>query len=350
MVSATLHVVVVGTGLVGSAFLDQLWALKHASWRVVMVVNSTHFISDVGQVETAMAMAGKKKSAWVSKVGTPYTHLLLHLPPSCSSSATKVVVVDCTASALLPELYPILLTQGYAVVTANKKGLVENLLFPRLQPFLAHSLFYESTVGAGLPVLATARDLLETGDPPLRIEGILSGSLSFLFNQHATNISEGVRMAKQLGFTEPDPRDDLDGMDVARKLVILARTCGWFLTLEEVKVFSLIPESLSSLPLEPFLEQLDQVDTLLAPYLPTSPSTVLRYAGVLDFAAKKATVGLQLYPTTHPFAHLSSCDNCIQFLTHRFPRGLCIQGAGAGDQVTAFGITSDLLKIHRRCS
>jgi aspartokinase/homoserine dehydrogenase 1 len=207
----------------------------------------------------------------------------------------------------------------------------------------------EATVCAGLPVVQTLRDLLDTGDELFAIDGMLSGTLAWLCNRHDGNhpFSTLVREAHALGYTEPDPRNDLSGMDVARKLVILAREAGWPLSLGEVDVQSLVPAELAALSPEEFMQRLPELDAPMASQLAAARADggVLRHVASLDRHGR-ASVKLAVLPATHTFAHTRLTDNIVQFTTHRYcDNPLVVQGPGAGPEVTAAGVFTDLLRI-----
>ncbi|MQM01003.1 hypothetical protein Taro_033758 [Colocasia esculenta] len=211
--------------------------------------------------------------------------------------------------------------------------------------------FYEATVGAGLPIISTLRGLLETGDKILQIEGIFSGTLSYIFNNFvgARAFSDVVAEAKQAGYTEPDPRDDLSGTDVARKVIILARESGLKLELSDIPVQSLVPEPLrATASAEEFMQQLPKFDEELSKERNDAEAVgeVLRYVGVVDAINARGRVELRRYKKDHPFAQLSGSDNIIAFTTLRYKdQPLIVRGPGAGAQVTAGGIFSDLLRL-----
>ncbi|EPS58260.1 hypothetical protein M569_16554, partial [Genlisea aurea] len=211
--------------------------------------------------------------------------------------------------------------------------------------------FYEATVGAGLPIITTLQGLLETGDKILRIEGVFSGTLSYIFNNFAGNLtfSEVVKEAKEAGYTEPDPRDDLSGTDVARKVIILARECGLKLELSDIPVQSLVPDPLKGCAtVDEFMNQLPQYDGDMAKQRQDAEAAgeVLRYVGAVDVVNKRGTVELRRYGKDHPFAQLSGSDNIIAFSTVRYEKQpLIIRGPGAGAEVTAGGVFSDVLRL-----
>ena len=264
------------------------------------------------------------------------------------------IIIDCSSSADVADRYPGWLASGIHIVTPNKKANSADLEFyARLHEARraggAHYL-YEATVGAGLPVIQTLRDLRDTGDTIHRIEGMLSGTLAYLFNvwDGSEPFSSVVRAAKARGYTEPDPRDDLSGTDFARKLIILGREMGLRLELADVQLESLVPRSLASCTAEEFLERLPTFDTAMAERLQAARSRdrVLRYIGSLDAATGKASVGLVELERAHTFANINLTDNVVRFLTRRYNQNpLVVQGPGAGPEVTAGGVFGDLLRV-----
>ena len=226
-------------------------------------------------------------------------------------------------------------------------------------------VYHESTVGAGLPVISSLKDLVATGDEVTRIEGVFSGTLSFLFNTFAPVSASGpgakwsdvVAKAKELGYTEPDPRDDLNGMDVARKLTILARIAGLDVqSPESFPIESLIPKELESVPstaagIEEFMKKLPGFDGQMTDIKEKAEKEgkVVRYVGSIDAGKKEVRVGLQYFDKDSAIAGLKGSDNIINFYTKRYGSNpLIVQGAGAGGDVTAMGVTADLLKVVER--
>jgi bifunctional aspartokinase / homoserine dehydrogenase 1 len=264
------------------------------------------------------------------------------------------IIIDCSSSQDVADRYPGWLASGIHIVTPNKKANSADLEFyARLHEARragsAHYL-YEATVGAGLPVIQTLRDLRDTGDAIHRIEGMLSGTLAYLFNvwDGSEPFSSVVRAAKARGYTEPDPRDDLSGTDFARKLIILGREMGLRLELADVQLESLVPRSLANCTAEEFLERLPAFDTAMAERLQAARSRdrVLRYIGSLDAATGKASVGLVELERSHTFANINLTDNVVRFLTQRYNQNpLVVQGPGAGPEVTAGGVFGDLLRV-----
>lgn len=259
----------------------------------------------------------------------------------------KCIVVDNTSSQEVAEAYPSFLKSGISIVTPNKKALSGSLGLWRDIFNAAWSLnnpsggliYHESSVGAGLPVISTLRDLVETGDEIIKIEGVLSGTMSFLFNSFAPldgtggKFSEEVYKAQKMGFTEPDPRDDLNGADVARKLVILARIAG--LDVEGTGAFpvqSLIPEELENVSKDDFMAGLgvhqdSRMDKVRKDA--EEEGKVVRSIGTVDVKAKELRVGLESFDKGHPIAALKGSDNIFNFYTKRYGSNpLIVQGAG----------------------
>lgn len=221
-------------------------------------------------------------------------------------------------------------------------------------------VYHESSVGAGLPVISTLKDLVATGDKVTRIEGVFSGTMSYLFNTFSPvsndsgqSWSQIVAKAKAAGFTEPDPRDDLNGMDVARKLTILARLAG--LKVEGPSSFpvqSLIPKELESASsVDAFMSKLPNHDREMETYKTEAKAAnkVVRYIGSVDVGSRAVKVGLQMVDLGSPTANLKGSDNLICFYTERYGANpLVVQGGGAGGDVTAMGVTADLIKVMER--
>jgi len=264
-------------------------------------------------------------------------------------------IIDCTASDVPATNYLHWMKQGIHIITPNKKlgsGPLEQYQAVRkMQRDSYIHFFYEGTVGAGLPIMATVKQLQETGDRVTLIEGILSGTLSYIFNTYGDGrpFSEIVAEAKSKGYTEPDPRDDLNGTDVARKVAILARECGLMVEMSDIPVESLVPEPLRAVKSsEEYMSRLPEFDKDMDARLKAAEASgeVLRYVGVVDVTNNKGTVELRRYPKAHPFAQLSGSDNIIAFTTARYHKQpLVVRGPGAGADVTAGGVFADLLRL-----
>ncbi len=263
------------------------------------------------------------------------------------------VIIDCTASADVGMNYVAWLKRGIHIATPNKKANSGALPYYRALQEAGRAAgthyLYEATVGAGLPIIQTLRDLRETGDEITRIEGIFSGTLAYLFNvfDGREAFSSIVRSARAKGYTEPDPRDDLSGMDVARKLIILAREMGLTLEMADVQVEGLVPKELEKCSVDEFMARLPEFDAAMATMLRSAreKNEVLRYVGRVDQDGK-ATVGLMRLDSRHAFANIALTDNVVRFATRRYcDNPLIVQGPGAGPEVTAAGVFSDLLRL-----
>ncbi|XP_061944310.1 bifunctional aspartokinase/homoserine dehydrogenase 1, chloroplastic-like [Populus nigra] len=352
----TIAMGIIGPGLIGATLLDQLRDqaafLKedfNIDLRVMGITGSrTMLLSDV-EIDLSKWRELVKDKGEVADLEkfTQHVHGNNFIP--------NTVLVDCTADSSVASCYHDWLRRGIHVITPNKKANSGPLdQYSKLRALQRQSYthyFYEATVGAGLPIISTLRGLLETGDKILRIEGIFSGTLSYIFNNFIGTraFSDVVAEAKQAGYTEPDPRDDLSGTDVARKVIILARESGLKLELSDIPVQSLVPQPLrASASVEEYMQRLPQFDSEMARERQEAEDAgdVLRYVGVVDAVSEEGHVELRRYKKDHPFAQLSGSDNIIAFTTKRYrEQPLIVRGPGAGAQVTAGGIFSDILRL-----
>jgi aspartokinase/homoserine dehydrogenase 1 len=349
----TVSIGLIGPGLVGSALLEQIASQAarlerdfKLDLRVRAIAGSKTMRLAAGEIDLTRWRDEYRAGGDALDLDRFADHVHAdHVP--------HAVIVDCSASAEVAKHYAHWLSEGIHVVTPNKKG--NSAAYGEYQRIKdarreagSHYL-YEATVGAGLPVIQTLRDLRETGDEIRRIEGMFSGTLAYLFNtwDGKKSFSSIVATARQLGYTEPDPRDDLSGMDVARKLIILAREMGLRTELSEVKVESLVPAELAHCSVEDFMARLVEFDTPMLARLDaaTARGNVLRYVGSVD-AQGRAEVGLVELPRSHPFANIALTDNIVRFQTARYDQNpLIVQGPGAGPAVTAAGVFADLLRV-----
>ena len=337
--------VLLGTGVVGGALLKLLNTPAAASLRLVGAANSRRQQTDPA------SLASRSLREQLNNQGDIRDNAGLLAALDASDAAIRVIV-DATASAPLASRHAEWLARGYHVVTANKALAGGELPGWRaLQAALAHGGRYgdSATVGAGLPVLSTLRRLRTCGDSLLTLEGVFSGSLSWLFNQYdgSRPFSALLREARKLGYTEPDPRSDLSGEDVARKLLIIARNAGFSLGTDEVDVQGLVPESLRALDTESFLARLEELDEPLAKLHAEAKSRgcVLRFLARLNQRGR-ARVGLVEVPLSHPAARLYGTDNQFALTTTRYnTQPLVIQGPGAGPEVTAQALLGDVLAL-----
>jgi aspartokinase/homoserine dehydrogenase 1 len=347
-----LALAMIGVGNVGGAVLRQLeqqrpyLLSKGFDVTVVGLANSTRFVAD----EHGIDLAGWKKRLRASSHRMDARTFARRIG---EMDLTNVALVDNTVGPTIVDAYPAFIDANLHIITPNKWANAlpwkrYATLLERLDRRKRH-FFFEANVGAGLPVVSTLRDLIASGDEIVRIEGILSGTLSYLFNTFDGSVpfSALVRDAHRMGFTEPDPREDLSGQDVARKLLILARQIGLRMDLDEVKVDSLVPKALSrGAYTSRFLSAFARHDGEMAARVKRAAArgAVLRYVGTL--AKGRARAGLKEYPRTHPVASAKGSDNVIAFTTKRYARTpLVVQGPGAGADVTAMGVFSDILKL-----
>ena len=353
----TLSVGLIGPGLVGGTVLEQLsqqaGTLKrqfHIDVRLRGIASSKKMLLSDGGLDFATAKAE------LAAKGVPLDldAFAAHVKPDHLPHAA---IVECTSSMDIARRYGDWLDAGIHVVTPNKKAgagpIEEYRRIKRKRRGAAAHFLYEATVGAGLPIITTLRDLVQTGDEIRCIEGVLSGTLSYVFNTfHAgVKFSDVVKTAKEQGFTEPDPRDDLSGMDVARKLVILARESGIEVSLEDIEVENLVPKELAEAEsIDAFMGRLSELDAGMQKRAREAEAAneCLRYVGIVgrDVAPK---VQLKRYPKSHPFAGINGSDNILAFHTARYrDTPLVVQGPGAGPDVTAAGVFADLLRLGRR--
>jgi len=356
-----------GAGGVGKAFLSQLESL------------STRLAKNPSSPKLSLVFVSRSKKVLYNQKYTAlsYDNLSSKLADSTqeplslpkiieylAAAPSKVILVDNTSSQDVADQYPEVLSRGISIVTPNKKAFSGTFkLWQDIFSAAASSgakIYHESSVGAGLPIISTLKELVDTGDSVTKIEGVFSGTMSFLFNSFAPTEGSGgkwsaeVKKAKNLGYTEPDPRDDLNGLDVARKLTILARLVG--LQIESPTSFpvqSLIPKELESVGSgDEFLQRLPEFDAQMEEIKAAAEKEgkVVRFVGSIDVAKKEVKVGLEKFDRSHPIAALKGSDNIISFTTQRYTSPLIVQGAGAGGDITAAGVTGDLLKVLERLS
>ncbi|QSX79505.1 bifunctional aspartate kinase/homoserine dehydrogenase I [Agrilutibacter solisilvae] len=347
----TLSVGLIGPGKVGRALLGQLAQLQPRysnggglDLRLRAIANSRQMHLAERALDPAGALDGLDAGQTLDLTRFAQHVRAEHLP--------HALIVDCSGSDEVAAHYPQWLAAGIHVVTPNKhagSGPLERYRAIRAATRHGGHFRYEATVGAGLPVIQTLRCQLDTGDELTHVDGVLSGTLAWLFNRFdgSQPFSQLVREASERGYTEPDPRDDLSGIDVARKLVILAREAGRELAMEDVEIESLVPPALRTVSREQFLARLDELDAPLQARLSAAQAQgrSLRYLAQLD-AQGRARVGLVSPEPGHASLHGALTDNLIQFRTRRYADNpLVVQGPGAGPEVTAAGVFGDVLAI-----
>jgi bifunctional aspartokinase / homoserine dehydrogenase 1 len=352
----TISIGLIGPGAVGRVLLEQIAAERERLLRDFKLdlrvrglmtskkmLLSEQGISIDGPNGWKAALDASATPADIAKF-TEHLHVD-HLP--------HTVILDCTADESVARHYAEWLKAGIHVVTPNKKANSGPLAYydslKEARRLGSSSYLYEATVGAGLPVISTLRDLRETGDKISSVEGIFSGTLAYLFNVYdgKTPFSDIVKDAKAKGYTEPDPRDDLSGTDFVRKVIILGREMGLKLEMKDVQVESLIPPGLEKGSIDDFMNGLPKFDGEMKKRFDAAAARgkVLRYMGRLT-ADGKATVGVSELDRTHAFANIALTDNVVRYATARYNTNpLIVQGPGAGPEVTAAGVFADLLRV-----
>ncbi|GAA4831589.1 bifunctional aspartate kinase/homoserine dehydrogenase I [Algivirga pacifica] len=349
----TLNVFMLGWGLIGSTLLKQikeqaqyLQEEQGLKINVVGVANTSKMYFDENGIDLSLSKeevlaAGESSDTlkFIERVKA------LNLPNS--------VFVDCTAGKDAVERYKDILSESISICTPNKLANSGPLrVYKELQQVAAYrkvKFMYETNVGAGLPVISPLNDLKNSGDRILKIEGILSGTLSYIFNSYklGTSFAQIVKDAKEKGFTEPDPRDDLSGTDVARKILILAREAGFDIEPEEIEVENILPQECVDAPtVEEFLTALTNNEHVFEERMVAAAEDgkVLRFVASLEDG--KAKVGLKAVAEDHPFYHLSGSDNMVVFTTRRYcSEPLVVKGPGAGAEVTAAGVFAEIITI-----
>ena len=276
----------------------------------------------------------------------------------------RYCIVDMTSSDEIAELYHVFLALGVHIVTPNKKcnsgptARDQKCRGLSSMSWSTASWVYEATIGAGLPIISTLRNLTSSGDEVYQIKGVFSGTMSYLFNTFdgSTPFSEVVKTAKKLGYTEPDAREDLNGQDVARKVVIAARESGWLdASIEKTSIESLVPEELRACSSEEFDDKFGKLyDTVIAQKFADAKKrgNVLRFCGSADLRTKELKVELMEFPMSHAFANLQGSQNVVEIESKRYnPTDSCcltISGPGAGAAVTAGGVLGDVAKLVAR--
>ena len=350
-----IPVIVFGIGGVGQALLRQV---VHGRARVAER-NSCHFnivaIADsknwawnttgLNDEEVMQVVFNKQQGLRLAPTAESHSSPLAILDRAATAALNNVIVVDVTAVDGMEPVVDCALELGYSLVFANKKPFAGP--WQTAQKYFNHPrIRHESTVGGGQPVIATLRYLLDVNDPIERIEGQLSGTLGFVNGRldQGAALSQAIAEAKAKGFTEPDPREDLSGMDVMRKVMILGRMVGWPLSAADIEVESLYPAEMAGLSVAEFMAVAPQLDAAMRERVETAAQrgNVLRY--VAEVEAGRGRVGLKELPAGTPLANLKY----VSFKTERYnDEPLLIGGKGAGVEMTAAGVLGDMIDLVR---
>ena len=352
----TLHIFCLGTGNIGKTLFRQLqnqmpFLAKNNDLEVkVMGISNSR--------QMFLSEAGLDLQDWERKldeVAEP-ADLKRFVQQMKAMNLPNCVFVDNTASATPVYYYKEILESSISIVTCNKIGnsadLEQYQAFKKAARTYGVDFYYETNVGAGLPIIRTLRDLMMSGDKVARIEAILSGTISYIFNNFKGDqlFHTVVKEAQEKGYTEPDPRDDLNGKDFMRKMLILARDAGYAMEEKDVSIESMLPPAcLAASSVEEFYQELENNAAYFENMKTqaTANNQVLRYIGKLEDG--KVEITLQMVGESHPFYALSGSDNIISFTTDRYKeRPLVIKGPGAGAEVTAAGVFADIINVGKK--
>jgi aspartokinase/homoserine dehydrogenase 1 len=349
----TLNVFMIGIGLIGSTLLKQiekqaahLRKSRSIEINLVAVSNSKKMFFDANGISTRNFKDALEKSG--EKMGVPAfikKMTQLNLPQS--------IFVDCTSSEDVVKHYETILDHSISIATPNK--IANSGKYKEYEKLRDSSkkrnvrFLYETNVGAGLPVISTLKDLLTSGDTILRIEAVLSGTLSFIFNNFktGTKFSDIVHEAHKRGYTEPDPRVDLSGMDVARKLLILSRETGLNIEMNDIVIEQILPVNCrKAKSVNEFFSELEKSNDFFDEIRKKADGKKKALRFIAQLENSRATISLQEVDSNHPFYNLSGSDNIISYTTERYhERPLVVKGPGAGAEVTAAGVFAEIISI-----
>lgn len=347
-----LNVFLLGIGLVGGNLLEQikqqqpkLLKEKHLKIKLAGVANSRKMLFNREGIDIATFRETMMTEGQDSSLGKFKNEII-------GLNMYNSIFVDCTANEQAAGLYAELLNANISIVTANKVAAsseYENYaLLKKTAKRKGAKFLFETNVGAGLPIITTLNDLVNSGDTIVKIEAVLSGTLNFIFNtiSETVPLSQTIRMAKEQGYAEPDPRIDLSGVDVARKLLILVRESGHQFDMKDIKINTFIPSNYFEGSVDDFWKRIPEMDAEFEVNRKKLAAEGLFWRFVAKFEDGKAEIGLQEIPANHPFADLQGSNNLVMFNTeryHEFP--MIIKGYGAGAAVTAAGVFADIIRV-----
>ncbi len=347
----TIHLFIIGVGLVGKALIQQLKSQHqfllskyNLNLKVAGLANSKSMYLDAFGVDL---------NDWESKLKSENSNDPLNFVQEARAlNLRNSIVVDNTASSVVSDVYEAILKASMSIVTPNKIAASSKysryLNLKDLAKRNNAEFYYETNVGAGLPIIHTLNDLVKSGDRVIKIQAVLSGSLNFIFNEYnaANSFYDVVLKAKEEGYTEPDPRIDLSGTDVMRKILILAREAGEELEMEAVKSKSFMPAACDAAgSVEAFMEAVQDNESHFSELRKRADEKGEKLKVVASFENGKAEVALQSIDSAHPFFHLDGKDNIVLINTDRYKeQPLAVKGAGAGAEVTASGVFADIMR------
>lgn len=347
-----LNVFLLGIGLVGGNLLEQikqqqpkLLKEKHLKIKLAGVANSKKMLFHREGIDIATFREQMLEEGQVSSL-EEFKNEIIKL------NMYNSIFVDCTANDQAAGLYAELLNANISIVTANKVAAsseYENYaLLKKIAKRKGAKFLFETNVGAGLPIITTLNDLVNSGDTILKIEAVLSGTLNFIFNtiSETVPLSQTIRMAKEQGYAEPDPRIDLSGVDVARKLLILVRESGYQFEMKDIKINTFIPAKYFEGSVDDFWKTIPQMDAEFEANRKILTESGRMWRFVAKFDQGKAEIGLQEITAGHPFADLQGSNNLVMFTTERYQEfPMIIKGYGAGAVVTAAGVFADIIRV-----
>ncbi len=350
--NAELNVFLLGIGLVGGNLLNQLQQQqekllkeKHLKLKLVGIANSKKMLLDREGIDISSFKERMENEGLDSSL-EGFQQSIIDL------NVFNSVFVDCTANNQAADLYEGLLNANVSIVTANKvaaSSAYDNYFkLKKIAKRKGIKFLFETNVGAGLPIINTLNDLVNAGDEILKIEAVLSGTLNFIFNTISAEIpfSKTIQMAKEQGYSEPDPRIDLSGIDVVRKLLILVRESGYKIEKEDVAINTFVPEKYFEGDVENFWSGISELDSDFEARRQVLENENKCWRFVAKYENGKAEVGLQEIEQGHPFYDLQGSNNLVMFTTeryHEFP--MIIKGYGAGAEVTAAGVFADIIRV-----